>query len=96
MKKHKKAVAIQYDPNISYAPAVLAKGKGIVAENILETAEKSNVPIYEDKKLTDELIKLDIGNEIPKELYQVVAEILVFVNDLDELEGRINESKQEG
>lgn len=82
--KIKKAAALKYDIN-DMAPSVIAKGKGIVADKILENASKADLPIYEDKELVDELTKLDIGDMIPPELYQIVAEILVFVGDLDDI-----------
>lgn len=83
-KKIKKSVALKYNMN-DIAPSVIAKGKGIVAEKILENASKENLPIYKDEELVDTLTKLDIGDMIPPELYQIVAEILVFVGDLDDI-----------
>lgn len=88
MDKRKRAVAIEYNPHVSTVPRIIAKGKGIVAENILATGDKNLVPIYKDEDLVDNLIHMDIGDDIPEELYRVVSEILVFVNDLDELERR--------
>lgn len=83
-KKRKKAAAIQYAPG-EPAPTVIAKGKGVIAEKILEKAEEANLPVYKDEKLVEELTKIDIGDYIPPELYTVVAEILVFVTDLDRM-----------
>lgn len=80
--KKKKAAAIKYDIGDS-APTVLAKGQGLIADKILEKAEEVDLPIYRDPELVDELTKLNIGDYIPEELYKVVAEILVFVTDLD-------------
>ncbi len=65
------------------APKVVAKGKGIVAENILERAEEHDIPVYEDEKLSRQLYNLEIGQEIPPELYHVIAEVLVFIANLD-------------
>jgi flagellar biosynthesis protein len=81
-KKIKKVAAIKYDMG-DEAPTVIAKGAGIVADKILEKGEESEIPIYKDEKLVETLTKLDIGDYIPPELYTVVAEIMVFVNDLD-------------
>ncbi|MDF2924760.1 MAG: FlhB domain protein [Paenibacillaceae bacterium] len=75
----KKAVALKYAPNKSKAPVVVAKGKGQVAESILNLAKESGVPVQEDASLVEVLSKLDIEQEIPGELYQLVAEILSFV-----------------
>ncbi len=56
-----------------------AKGSGTVAEKILAIAKENNIPIRQDKTLLDALYKLDINEEIPEELYRVIAEILAFI-----------------
>ncbi len=89
--KEKTAVALAYTPG-ERAPKILATGKGQVAEKILEIAEESDVPQYEDSELAETLSKLEIGDMIPPELYEVVAEILVFVNDMDKLRSKVNAS----
>ena len=81
--KQRKAMALRYDPEVHEAPIVTAKGKGFIAEKIIELARESGIPIREDPQLVDYLGMLDIGREIPPELYQVVAEILAFVYRLD-------------
>lgn len=81
-KKRKQAIAIQYNPD-EVAPKILASGTGIIADKIIEKAKSSDVPLYEDNKLANTLSKLDIGEYIPPELYSIVAEILVFVDNLD-------------
>lgn len=81
-KKVKQAIALEYDPSDD-APRVVASGKGILAEKIIEKAQESSVPIHRDDKLADTLSRLDIGEMIPPELYEVVAEILVFVDAVD-------------
>lgn len=88
-KKHpiKKAVALSYDTNM-VAPTIVASGQGKVAENILEAGKKNNVPVYEDKKMATILTELNVGSQIPEELYEMVAKILVFVKDMDELYGK--------
>lgn len=83
-KKVKKVAALKYDMGEA-APIVIAKGKGIVADKILEKANEEELPVYKDEELVDTLTKLDIGDMIPPELYQIVAEIMVFVSDLDTL-----------
>lgn len=85
-KRNQKAVAIKYNPN-EPAPKVIAKGHGYVAEKILENASKSDIPVYQDKKLVEELDKVELGVHIPPELYEVVAQVLIFISDLDKLEG---------
>ena len=77
--KKKKAVALRYKEDEDSAPKVLAKGKGILAEKIIELARESGVEIYEDSDLVEVLSAIDVGNEIPKELYRAVAEVLAFI-----------------
>ena len=86
--KNKTAVAIAYEPG-DVAPKILATGKGKVAEKIIETAKENDVPFYQDHKLAETLSKLEIGDAIPPELYDVVAEILVFVDDMDRLKAKM-------
>jgi flagellar biosynthesis protein len=74
-----KAVAIVYDEKETAAPRVVASGKGVVAEKIIATAREAGVHIKEDANLVEILAKIPIGNEIPVELYQTVAEVLAFV-----------------
>ncbi|WCK52919.1 EscU/YscU/HrcU family type III secretion system export apparatus switch protein [Aneurinibacillus sp. Ricciae_BoGa-3] len=83
MKKRKEAVAIRYNPEEAEAPYVVAKGKGIIAENILAQAQQNNVPVQEDPSLVQLLGQLELNQQIPGELYQVVAEILAFVYRTD-------------
>lgn len=84
----KQAVALEYDPDDA-APRVIASGRGALAERIIEKARESNVPIHQDDKLANTLSRLDIGDMIPPELYGVVAEILVFVDSMDKLKGKV-------
>lgn len=88
----KKAVALMYDPN-DHAPQVVASGKGQLAEKIIEKAKEHDVPTYVDQGLADTLMKLDIGDYIPPELYGVVAEILVYVDRMDKLKEKIDSKK---
>ncbi|MCX7710391.1 MAG: EscU/YscU/HrcU family type III secretion system export apparatus switch protein [Clostridia bacterium] len=83
-KKVKEVAALQYTPDSDKAPKLVALGKGEMAEKILEAAKENNVPIYQDAELAHNLNKLDLGDEIPPELYEVVAEILIFVSQLDQ------------
>lgn len=87
--ENKTAVAVAYEPG-DQAPKILATGKGRIAEKIIEKAKESNVPLYQDNKLADTLSKLKIGDAIPPELYEVVAEILVFVDDMDRLKAKMD------
>ena len=87
--EEKTAVAVAYEPG-ERAPKILATGKGAIADKIIETAKENDVPLYKDNKLADTLSKLKIGDAIPPELYDVVAEILVFVDDMDRLKAKID------
>lgn len=89
-KKVKTAVALEYDPNDA-APKVIATGKGIIAEKIIEKAKESDVPVHRDDKLADTLSRLEIGEMIPPELYEVVAEILLFVDNMDKIKNKLKQ-----
>ena len=79
----KKAAALQYDHARGGAPRVVAKGRGKMAERIVEMAQKNNIPLVEDRNLVQMLEALELNTEIPAELYQAVAEVLVFVYRLN-------------
>jgi flagellar biosynthesis protein len=61
------------------APRVTAKGKGLIAQRIIEIAEENNIPLHQDKELTQVLEALDLDTEIPTELFRAVAEVLAFI-----------------
>lgn len=82
-KGRKNAVALRYDPIKDDVPVVVAKGRGYLAERIMEVAQENGVPLQEDKQLADYLMSLDLYAEIPPELYAVVAEILAFIYSMD-------------
>lgn len=77
--KRQMAVALRYDEDREAAPRVLAKGRGAVAQKILEIAGQRNIPVREDPDLVEALAKLDVGSLIPTELYPAVAEVLAFI-----------------
>lgn len=83
-KKRKQAVALSYSPD-QPAPTIIASGSGKVAENIINEGKKHQVPVYEDEKVATILTKLEVGEQIPPELYELIAKIMVFVGDMDEL-----------
>ena len=78
-----KAAALKYDANTDNAPYIVALGEGLVAKQMIETAQDNNVQIIKDKQLSDTLGMLNVGDEIPEEMYLVVAEILVFISSMD-------------
>ncbi len=79
----KKAVALKYKPDEHRAPVVVAKGQGYVAENILNRAREHGVQVQEDPSLVEVLSRLDLDQEIPQELYALVAELLSFIYRAD-------------
>ena len=85
----KTAVALSYDVGDA-APKILATGKGAIAEKIIEEAKAHDVPFYKDNQLAETLSKLEIGDAIPPELYEVVAEILVFVDGMDKVKAKLD------
>ncbi|HCJ07509.1 MAG: EscU/YscU/HrcU family type III secretion system export apparatus switch protein [Lachnospiraceae bacterium] len=87
-KKKRKAVALSYDPS-NQAPQVVASGQGAVADRIIEKAKENDVATYQDEGLADTLLKLDLGEMIPPELYGVVAEILVYVDKMDKIKSKL-------
>lgn len=84
----KVAVALSYEAGDT-APRIIASGRGLLAEQIIEKSKEADVPVYQDNKLAKTLSKLEIGDMIPPELYGVVAEILVFVDDMDRLKSKV-------
>ncbi len=81
--KQKKAVAVVYRPLEDNAPKVTAKGRGAVAERIIEAAREHGVPVKDDPDLVEVLAKLDIAEEIPPSVYVIVAELLAFAYSLN-------------
>lgn len=81
-KEMKKAAALSYSEG-DIAPRVTAIGKGEVAERIIRTAKENDVPLFENSDLVSTLLELELGQEIPQELYNVVAEVLIFISDIE-------------
>ncbi|WP_130806938.1 EscU/YscU/HrcU family type III secretion system export apparatus switch protein [Senegalia massiliensis] len=88
MEKRNVAIAIKYRTDVDKAPRIIAKGKGVVATNIISQAEKSDVHINKDDNLANKLYNLEIGSEIPVEFYEAIASILAFVYEIDEKKGK--------
>lgn len=79
MEGRKSAYALQFERGTMPAPRITAKGQGQIAERLVALAKEHGVPVVENALLVDALEPFDVGREIPPELYQVVAEILVAV-----------------
>lgn len=93
-QRKKTAVALEYEPDTDRAPKVVAGGHGHIAERIIETAEEHNVPVHQDENLAKSLAEIEIGEYIPPELYQVVAEVLLFVDSMDKIKGRWDQERK--
>ncbi len=84
MKKPVKlAVALKYDEEKEEAPVVVASGRGEIAKKIIEKATEEDVPVYTDESLAQVLESLEVGTEIPPELYEAVAQVIAFVWQID-------------
>ena len=83
MDKSPKAVALKYDGEKDRAPRIMAKGRGDIAEKIIDIAKEHDVPLYADRNLIHVLEALDLETEIPPELYRAVAEVLAFIYRLN-------------
>jgi len=79
----KRAAAISYDPEKNDAPVLAAFGEGHIAEKIVAVAKESGVPVVPDPSLSSMLSKISVGDEIPEELYEAVAKVLLFVSEVD-------------
>lgn len=82
-KEHPVAAALAYDPDKDNAPRVVAAGKGTLAGRILARAKEAGVPIYKNAPLALTLAGLGLEEEIPPELYQIVAEVIAWVYELE-------------
>jgi len=83
------ALAVEYDKEKDGAPKIVAKGKGAVADKIIDLAKKNDIPLYEDPDLIEILSKLDLGQEIPPEMYKLIAEVLIYVYKSNNKVGKI-------
>ena len=81
-RPQRQVVALRYRPEHDNAPSVVAKGQGVIAEQILQLAEQHNIPVRQDKNLLTVLSQLELDQEIPPEVYRVVAELMAFIYQL--------------
>ncbi|MGO4887010.1 EscU/YscU/HrcU family type III secretion system export apparatus switch protein [Anaerobacillus sp. MEB173] len=77
------AAVIRYDEETGKGPAVVAHGSGHVANQIIELAKKNNIHMQEDPLLVENLLDMDLGENIPPQLYQVMAEILLLIEEME-------------
>lgn len=83
-KNNNLAVALKYKEDEDTAPKVIAKGENKVADRIIEKGEELSIPIYRDEKLSQQLKNLELEETIPPELYEAVAQVLIFISRIDE------------
>ena len=83
LPERKRATALSYRKGDEAAPKILAQGQGLIADKILELAREAGVPIREDAALVNALESLDVGMEVPEDLYVAVAEALAWAYRLD-------------
>ena len=83
IEKRKEAIALTYNQEKDSSPRIIGKGKGKIADKIIELAKENNIPIQEDASLTELIGKLNINEAIPAELYAAVAEIFAFIYRID-------------
>jgi flagellar biosynthesis protein len=77
------AAVIKYDDELGKSPTIVAQGKGEVAEKIIELAKKNNVHLQEDSSLLQNLLDIDLGDSVPPQLYGVIAEIFILLEELE-------------
>ena len=77
------AAVVKYDEETGKAPVVVAQGKGQVAQQIIELAKENDIQIQEDSALVANLLDMDLGDNIPPQLYSVMAEILLLIEEMD-------------
>jgi flagellar biosynthesis protein len=77
------AAVIRYDEEAGKSPTIVAQGTGHVAQKIIELAKQHNVHIQEDSSLVQNLLDIDLGDSIPPQLYSVIAEILILIEEID-------------
>ena len=75
----KQATALKYSQDLNNAPVVVASGMGYVAQKIVDIAQENNVPVYRDDSLATLLGQMEIGSEIPPELYQAIVDLYVYL-----------------
>ena len=79
-----KAAALKYKAYEDNAPKVIAKGKGKLAEQIIKKAKEFDVPLFQNEALADMLLNVEVGEEIPPELYKAVVEVFIWLRKLEE------------
>jgi flagellar biosynthesis protein len=79
------AAVIKYDKEQGKVPTVVASGSGLVAQKIIETAKQNNIHLQEDSTLIANLLQIDLGDSVPPQLYEVIAEVFVLLEKINEV-----------
>ena len=82
-RRERRAAALRYESGSDEAPRVVAAGKGLVADRIIAEARAAGVPVRDDAALAEALAALDLGAQVPEDLYRAVAEALAWAYRLD-------------
>lgn len=79
----KKAVALAYNQAIHNAPQIIASGKGAIAQSIISKAKEYNIPLFQNQVLVDSLLKFEVDEEVPSELYSALVEVFIWLNECE-------------
>lgn len=90
---NQKAVALKYDEQKMGSPTVVASGMGYMAEKMVELANENGIPVYEDNSLATMLTQLELGSEVPEELYQAIIDIYVYFLEFAEQEKEMDKKE---
>jgi flagellar biosynthesis protein len=77
------AAVIRYDESGDGSPTIVAQGKGLLASKIMELAKQHNIQLQEDEGLVQNLLDIDLGDNVPPQLYSVIAEILLLIEEME-------------
>ncbi|MBS4535435.1 EscU/YscU/HrcU family type III secretion system export apparatus switch protein [Clostridium sp. D2Q-14] len=81
--KEKRAIAVHYENSTDSLPKIISNRKGNMAQELIEMAEERNIPLEEDTSLLSNLLDMDLGENIPPQLYSVIAEIFLLLQNLE-------------
>jgi flagellar biosynthesis protein len=79
------AAVIKYDKEQGKVPTVVAHGSGLVAQKIIETAKQNHIQLQEDSTLVANLLQVDLGDSVPPQLYEVIAEVFILLEKLNQV-----------
>lgn len=79
----KKAAALAYNQTIHNAPQIIASGKGAIAQSIISKAKEYNIPLFQNQILVDSLLKFEVDEEVPSELYSALVEVFIWLNECE-------------